>query len=62
MLTPAAQTPASEAKQLLTEGFDPIHFETHLKDHDEWADLIEIVHSANELARLARALVARDSS
>lgn len=40
-----------------SDAFDPIHFEAHLKDHADWAELIEIVRSANELARLARALL-----
>jgi hypothetical protein len=37
--------------------FDPIPFEKHLESHADWAELIEIVRSANELVRLARALV-----
>ena len=35
----------------------PFHFETQMEGNADWAELIEIVRSANELARLARALV-----
>jgi hypothetical protein len=41
----------------LVEPFDSIQFEEHLKDHADWAELIEILHSTNELVRLARALI-----
>ena len=39
------------------ETFGPIHFEAQLKGHADWAELIDMVHSANELVRLARALI-----
>jgi hypothetical protein len=46
--------------EVASEPFDTIQFETHLKDHDDCAELIEIIRSANELVRLARALVPRE--
>jgi hypothetical protein len=61
MATPVSLTTRNETAVLQADvpvhAFDPVHFEAHLERHSDWAELIEIVHSANELVRLARALV-----
>jgi len=61
MATPVSLTTRNEAAVLQADVpvylFDPVHFEAHLENHADWAELIEIVHSANDLVRLARALL-----
>jgi hypothetical protein len=58
MATIASLTTGHEVGVLQADGLvDPLHFETQLEANADWGELIEIVRDANELVRLARALV-----
>jgi hypothetical protein len=62
MATSASSTTRNEVAVLqadvpVVDPLGPFHFETQMEGNADWAELIEIVRNANELVRLARALV-----
>jgi hypothetical protein len=64
MATLASSTTQNQVAVLQADGpgesFDTIHFNEYLKDGEQWAELLEMARDANQLARLARALIAGD--
>lgn len=52
--------PTTEEEAAVLQPGKPIQVETQLEGCADWAEVMEMVRDANELVRLARALIPRD--